>query len=245
MTAISVKNLSITLKDRKILDNINLDIESGQSYTILGGSGCGKSVLIKSMIGLLIPDQGTEVTIGDEKYSRQPIGKRPHLLEQFGMLFQGGALFDSMKIWENISFQPRNQHKLTRKDAYDLAHSKLKLVGLEEEVLLKYPKELSGGMQKRVALARAIANNPKIIFFDEPTAGLDPINAAKISHLIRKLSHEIKATTVTITHDMHCVQIISDKIGMLEHGNLIWEGKSLKGISNSRVKQFVSGDVVE
>lgn len=240
MANIKVENLSITLNGRKILDNINLDIKEGQSFAIMGGSGCGKSVLIKSIIGLLKPDAGSQVTINGQVYKQESINQRGDFLKNFGMLFQGGALFDSMTIWENISFEPANLRKLTRKDAKALALLKLKQVGLEESVMYKYPKELSGGMQKRAALARAIANDPKIIFFDEPTAGLDPVMAHKISQLIRKLSKEMKATTVTITHDINCVKIIADKVAMIKDGQIYWQGASLDKVRDKYVREFIA-----
>lgn len=239
MTQIDVKNLSITLGDRKILKDVNLSVESGQSYVILGPSGCGKSVLIKSIIGLLTPDEGSEVIIGKHIFHREKISKRKAFLDDFGMLFQACALFDSMTIWENISFQSRSCKKLTIKQAQDLAKEKLEFVGLGKDVLFKYPKELSGGMQKRAALARAIANNPKVIFFDEPTTGLDPINASKISRFIRKLVDDTGATAISITHDMNCTNTIADKIGMLRDGELIWQGNSLHDIKDLYVKSFV------
>lgn len=240
MPKIEVKNLSITLGGRKILKDVSFTVKGGQSYVILGPSGCGKSVLIKSIIGLLQPDKGSEVTIGKHTFRCEKISKRKTFLEDFGMLFQACALFDSMTIWENISFQSRSCHKLSVSDAQELAREKLKLVGLGADVLFKYPKELSGGMQKRAALARAVANEPKIIFFDEPTTGLDPINASNISHFIREFSKETGATIISVTHDMNCTNTIADKIGMLKDGELIWEGSSLYNIKNPYVKKFVN-----
>lgn len=240
MTEIKVNNLGITLGGRKVLSDINLTLDAGKSCVVLGGSGCGKSVLMKSIIGLLVPDKASEVTINNIKYTTQSITERKDLVEQFGMLFQGGALFDSLKIWENIAFRPKYHDKISTEVAKELAAAKLKQVGLDSDVMFKYPKELSGGMQKRAALARTIAHDPKIIFFDEPTTGLDPINAVKIAHLIRELSDKIQATTLTITHDMPAARIIADKAAMLRDGSLIWQGNDIDKAGDDYVRRFIN-----
>lgn len=240
---ISLRNLSKSFGSKKVLKQINLDIAERESLVIIGGSGSGKSVLIKSIMGLLEPDKGSLVKINDEDVTHIPIMKRGELLKDLGMLFQGGALFDSLKIWENVSFTLLQGKGISRKEARKIAAEKLSLVGLNETTLNLYPNELSGGMQKRAALARAIANNPSIIFIDEPTSGLDPITSQVIIELIASLSKELNATTITITHDMKCVKTIGDKVAMIYKGEIIWhgEGKNIESSGNEYVAQFISG----
>lgn len=238
---ISVRNLSKTFDTKVVLSRINLDIEEGKSLAILGGSGSGKSVLLKCIVGILNPDQNSKIMIENENVATAHIKDRTKWMTKFGMLFQGNALFDSLPIWHNICFQKLYYKTITAKFAKDLATHKLEMVGLSSNLLDLYPAQISGGMQKRVGLARAIANDPEVIFFDEPTAGLDPLNAKIISELIKKLSQELKATTVTITHDMMCMEMIADKIAMINAGNIIWQGTSEAIVSsgNSYVDSFV------
>lgn len=240
---IQVRNMRKTFGNKKVLDGIDFDVESGKSFVIVGGSGTGKSVLIKSIIGLIMPDKGSEVFIEGKDITFLPLSKREDLIRRYGVLFQGGALFDSLSVWQNIVFTQLHQKHMNKAEAKAKAIKKLQLVGLGSEVAELFPAELSGGMQKRVALARAIATDPDIIFFDEPTAGLDPIMSGVISELISKCSHELGATTITITHDMNCARRVADKIAMIYEGKFIWqgEGKDLDDSGNTYVDQFIHG----
>jgi phospholipid/cholesterol/gamma-HCH transport system ATP-binding protein len=238
-----IANLKKAFGKNKVLDGIDMEVAEGQSIAIIGASGSGKSVLLKTIIGLIIPDADSSVLINGKDYTYLPIGQRPNLLSKFGMLFQGGALFDSMKVWQNISFYMRKQHKISIADAKELAINKLAMVGMSPDVAELFPAELSGGMQKRVALARAIAANPRIIFFDEPTSGLDPIMSGMISELISKLSRQLGATTITISHDMECVRRVADQVNLLYKGKIVWSGagKELDHSNNPYVDQFIHG----
>ncbi|MGE0755161.1 MAG: ABC transporter ATP-binding protein, partial [Alphaproteobacteria bacterium] len=209
---------------------------------VIGGSGSGKSVLIKSILGIITPDSGS-IKIDGEEVTKLSFRDRQQIMRKFGMLFQGGALFDSLPVWENISFALLQNHELSKSQAKDLAVEKLQAVGLGADVANLSPAELSGGMQKRVALARAIAANPEIIFFDEPTTGLDPIMADVINQLIVKCSKDLGATTVAITHDMSSVRTIADRVTMIYKGKLIWEGdvKNIDTSGNAYIDQFVHG----
>lgn len=228
--------------NKKVLDGIDLTIEKGESLVVIGGSGTGKSVLIKCILGILTPDRGTIKIDGNDvgKLSRS---ERHKLMQKFGMLFQGGALFDSLPVWENITFALLQNKSITKEEAKKLAVEKLVSVGLSADVANLSPAELSGGMQKRVALARAIASNPEIIFFDEPTTGLDPIMADVINRLIVKCSKELGATTITITHDMNSVRHIASRVAMLYQGKLVWQGniKDIETSGNEYVDQFIHG----
>lgn len=204
-----------------VLRGVNLTIEQGESMVIIGGSGTGKSVALKSVLGLVQPDSGQILVNGADTTE----GDRDAFLAQFGMLFQGGALFDSLSVWQNVAFRLlRGKGKLSKSDARDVAIEKLRRVGLKPEVADQFPAELSGGMQKRVGLARAIAAEPDIIFFDEPTTGLDPIMSGVINELIREIVVEMGATAMTITHDMSSVRAIADKVAMLHEGVVQWTG---------------------
>jgi phospholipid/cholesterol/gamma-HCH transport system ATP-binding protein len=224
-----------------VLKGIDLEVKASESLVVIGGSGTGKSVLIKCIIGLIEPNPGSQVIIDGVDYTYSSLSQKGELLHHFGMLFQGGALFDSLKVWENIAFIAIKDKVLTKSQARDLAMEKLKMVELDERVLDLYPAELSGGMQKRVGLARAIANNPDIIFFDEPTSGLDPITSKVISNLINNLSRKLNALTITITHDMRCAQNIADRIAMIDQGKIAWLGtlEELNTTDNQLVKNFV------
>lgn len=242
MNKISVKNLHKNFGAKKVLRGVNLEVKKGESLVVLGGSGSGKSVLIKTIATLMdasfgvVEVDGVDVTGISEK-------KRDKLMEKFGFLFQGGALFDSLTIWQNVAFRLMNSMGVKKDEAYELALRKLASVGLEERVAGLYPSELSGGMQKRAALARAVAADPEIIFFDEPTTGLDPIMADVINDLIIANSKELGATTVTITHDMHSARKIADKVAMLYEGEIIWFGKveEMDDSGNEYLDQFING----
>ncbi len=228
-----------------VLNGINFAVEKGESVVVIGGSGTGKSVLIKCILGLLAPDKGS-IKIDGQEVTKLSRSEREKIMRKFGMLFQGGALFDSLPVWENITFALLQNKEITRAKARDLAVEKLKSVGLGADVANLSPAELSGGMQKRVALARAIAANPEIIFFDEPTTGLDPIMADVINQLIVKCSKELGATTLSITHDMASVRKIAQRVAMLYNGKLIWQGgvDAIDHSGNDYVDQFVHGRAV-
>lgn len=227
-----------------VLDDVQLDIGKGESVVIIGGSGTGKSVTIKCMLGILKPDRGT-ITIDGQDVTRMSPGEREDINRQVGMLFQAAALFDSLPIWENVAFGLLARNQCTRGDGRDIAAEKLKLVGLTPDLLDVVPSELSSGMQKRVGLARAIATNPEIIFFDEPTTGLDPIMADVINNLIVHVNQEVGATAITITHDMKSARKIGDRIAMLHDGKIIWAGPTgaIDYSDNEYVDQFIHGRV--
>lgn len=239
---ISITNLVKNFGSKTVLQGVNLEVQKGESLVILGGSGSGKSVLIKLIATLMQPTSGS-IKIDGGEVSNISAFERDKLMGKFGFLFQGGALFDSLTIWENVAFRLTHAAKLNKNDAKEIALQKLKSVGLEERVMNLYPSELSGGMQKRAALARAVAAKPEIIFFDEPTTGLDPIMADVINDLIISNSKELGATTVTITHDMASASKIADKIAMLYEGKIIWFGdvKDMYSSGNEYMDQFIHG----
>jgi phospholipid/cholesterol/gamma-HCH transport system ATP-binding protein len=241
-TKLVIKDLKKNFGSKQVLTGIDLQANKGESIVILGGSGSGKSVLIKIIASLLTPSSGS-VKIDDMEVADIGARDRDKLMEKFGFLFQGGALFDSIPIWENVAFRLINQKKLDKKKARAIAIEKLKAVGLSEKVADLYPAELSGGMQKRASLARAIAADPEIIFFDEPTTGLDPIMADVINDLIISNSKQLGATTITITHDMASARKIADKIAMLYEGKIIWFGdvKDMDSSNNPYLDQFIHG----
>lgn len=226
----------------EVLRGVDLSIPAGKSMVVIGGSGTGKSVMIKAILGLLSPDQGSILVDGQETAGLGPKG-RGKLMKKFGMLFQGAALFDSMTVWENIAFGLIQGRGMDREDAYKIAIEKMEAVGLREEVGQLFPAELSGGMQKRVGLARAIAAAPEVIFFDEPTTGLDPIMADVINDLIVKSVKELGATALSITHDMASVRKIADYVSMIYQGRIVWCGpvEDLDNSGNEYVDQFING----
>ena len=228
---------------KKVLNGVNLNVPAGTSLVIIGGSGTGKSVTIKCILGLLRPDRG-KVLIDGRDVTRIGGGAREAINARVGMLFQGAALFDSLKVWENVAFKPMRTQRVSRRHAKDLAISKLAKVGLGPEVGDLYPAELSGGMQKRVGLARAIATDPEIIFFDEPTTGLDPIMADVINDLIVDAVKDLGATTLSITHDMVSARKIADHIAMIYMGQIIWHGAAgeIDDSGNPFVDQFIHGN---
>lgn len=239
---IELTGVSKSFGPKKVLDGIDLSLTPGESLVVIGGSGSGKSVLIKSILGIIKPDTGS-IKIDGVETTKLSRADRQELMGKFGMLFQGGALFDSLPVWENITFALLQNHQIDRAKARDLAVQKLAQVGLSADVATLSPSELSGGMQKRVALARAIAANPEIIFFDEPTTGLDPIMSDVINQLIVKCSKELGATTLTITHDMASVRRIAQRVTMIYQGKLIWEGevREIERSGNDYVDQFIHG----
>ncbi len=224
----------------RVLQGADLTIAKGQSMVIIGGSGTGKSVLLKSILGLVTPDRGT-ITLDDVDVTKT---ERDPFLARFGMLFQGGALFDSMRVWENVAFRlMRGHNPLPKPEARAIALEKLRRVGLTPDKADLFPAELSGGMQKRVGLARAIAAEPEIIFFDEPTTGLDPIMAGVINALIREIVTEMGVTAMTITHDMSSVRAIADRVAMLHNGVIQWTGTvaEMDATPDAYVQQFIHG----
>jgi phospholipid/cholesterol/gamma-HCH transport system ATP-binding protein len=242
---IKIRSLYKSFKGNKVLDGINLDIKRHSSTVIIGGSGTGKSVLIKTIIGLVESDKGSIIIDGVEtvKISHK---ERFKIMKTIGFLFQGGALFDSLTVEDNITFFAEKLYELTPKHKKDLAVSKLSDVGLSKKILAMYPSELSGGMQKRVSLARAICANPSILFLDEPTTGLDPIMANIINELIIKIQEELKATTITITHDMNSAYIIAKEMAMIYEGKILWVGTKdeVRNSDNPYLKQFINGSTI-
>ncbi|WP_026872750.1 ABC transporter ATP-binding protein [Inquilinus limosus] len=227
---------------KQVLRGIDLEIASGESLVVIGGSGTGKSVLLKSILGLIRPDRG-RILIDGTDTTQLSGGDRVDLMKRFGMLFQGAALFDSLMVWENVAFGLIQGRGESRRRAKEIAVDKLAQVGLGPDVAVLYPAELSGGMQKRVGLARAIAAEPEIIFFDEPTTGLDPIMADVINDLIVKCRRDLGATTLSITHDMASARKIADRIAMIYEGRIIWAGPAaqVNDSGNAYVDQFVHG----
>jgi len=237
---ITFDNIHKSFGTNNVLCGVDLIVDRGQSMVIIGGSGTGKSVLIKTVLGLVTPDNG-KIFVNNQDMIN---AKRDNFLSKFGMLFQGGALFDSMPVWQNVAFRLQRGHlKLPKTEARQIAIEKLQRVGLAPDVADRLPAELSGGMQKRVSLARAIAADPEIIFFDEPTTGLDPIMARVINDLIRKIVVEMGATAITITHDMASVATIADKVAMLHDGVIKWCGTldDMAHSGNPHVDQFIHG----
>ena len=226
-----------------VLRGVDLTVDRGTSLVIIGGSGTGKSITIKSVLGLITPDAG-EITVDGQDVTQTD---RDAFLARFGMLFQGAALFDSLPVWQNVAFRLlRGSLKRPKNEARQIAIEKLRRVGLTPEVADRLPAELSGGMQKRVGLARAIASDPKIIFFDEPTTGLDPIMAGVINDLIREIVVEMGATAITITHDMTSVRAIADNVAMLHDGVIQWSGpvSDIDRSGDPFLDQFIHGRAI-
>jgi phospholipid/cholesterol/gamma-HCH transport system ATP-binding protein len=237
---IELSSVHKTFGSNRVLQGVDLTIAKGTSMVIIGGSGTGKSVLLKCILGLVTHDTGT-ITLDGQDVKTAP---RDAFLARFGMLFQGGALFDSLKVWENVAFRlMRGATKIPAAQARDIAIEKLRRVGLTPAVADQLPAELSGGMQKRVGLARAIAAEPEIIFFDEPTTGLDPIMAGVINDLIREIVVEMGVTAMTITHDMSSVRAIADNVAMLHAGQIRWTGAigAMDGADDPYLQQFIHG----
>ncbi|MBY5972267.1 ATP-binding cassette domain-containing protein [Ferrimonas balearica] len=237
---IQLENLQKSFGPHKVLAGVDLTVPQGRSMVIIGGSGSGKSVLLKCILGLETPDGGRILVDGQDATK----GDRDAFLARFGMLFQGAALFDSLPVWQNVAFRLlRGALKRPKAAAREIAIEKLRRVGLSPDVADKFPAELSGGMQKRVGLARAIAAEPQIIFFDEPTTGLDPIMAGVIDDLIREITAEMGATALTITHDMGSVRAIADEVAMLHGGKIRWTGPvaELDASGDPYVEQFITG----
>jgi phospholipid/cholesterol/gamma-HCH transport system ATP-binding protein len=239
---IEIRGLKKAFGGKHVLNGLDLDVGVGESVVVIGGSGSGKSVTLKCVLGLIHADEGSIKVDGEEVVGLRG-AERERVLRKFGMLFQGSALFDSLHVWENVAFGLVQGRGVDRDAAKDVALRKLGAVGLGPEVGELWPAELSGGMQKRVALARAIATEPEIIFFDEPTTGLDPIMADVINGLVRKCVSDLGATALSITHDMASARKIGDRIAMIYDGRIIWSGKvqDIDYSSNEYVDQFIHG----
>lgn len=239
---IRLRGVNKAFGPKVVLDGVDLDVGTGESVVIIGGSGTGKSVTLKCILGLLTPDAGS-IQIDGEEVTNLDTKGRDRVNSQFGMLFQGAALFDSLPVWENVAFTLIGTQGMPRRQAREIALQKLGMVGLNADVADLSPAELSGGMQKRVGLARAIAADPKVIFFDEPTTGLDPIMADVINNLIVHVTRELGVTALSITHDMTSAKKIGHRIAMLYEGKIIWAGPAgeIDQSTNPYVDQFVHG----
>lgn len=239
---ICVRGLKKSFGAKKVLTGLSFDVHTGQSLVIIGGSGTGKSVSLKCILGLLEPDEGSIKIDGVEQVNASD-SVHEATREKISMLFQGSALFDSLPVWENVAFRLLQDSNISRKEAKEIAIEKLKSLALGTRVADLYPSELSGGMLRRVALARAIATKPDIIFFDEPTAGLDPITGARINGLIVGCVKELGATAITITHDIASARQIADHVAMIHQGKIIWLGpvEQLDDSGNPYVDQFIHG----
>lgn len=239
---IELVNVHKRFGPKVVLDGVNLTVGKGKSLVVIGGSGSGKSVMLKCILGLLRPEEGS-IKVGGDEIAGKSGAERDRFLAKFGMLFQGGALFDSLTVWENVAFRLTQARGLSKEEARTIAVEKLAQVGLGAEVADLSPAELSGGMQKRVGLARAIAADPEIIFFDEPTTGLDPIMADVINELIVDCVKRLGATTISITHDMASARKIADHIAMIYKGQIIWRGAvdEIDQSGEPHVEQFIHG----
>jgi phospholipid/cholesterol/gamma-HCH transport system ATP-binding protein len=239
---IRIRGLHKAFGDKAVLADLDLDVGVGESVVVIGGSGSGKSVLLKCILGLLHPEAGS-IEVDGEEVIGLSARERDRVLRKFGMLFQNAALFDSLPVWENVAFGLIQGQGLDRAEAKEIALEKLAAVGLGPDVGLLQPAELSGGMRKRVGLARAIATEPEVIFFDEPTTGLDPIMGDVINDLIIKCVHELGATALSITHDMASARKIADRIAMLYDGKIIWAGPvaEVDASGSPYVDQFIHG----
>ena len=237
---IEVNNLRKSFNGNIVLKDINFKLFEGESLAIIGASGSGKSVLLKNIIGLLTPDNGS-IEINKTNIVNLPRVQKENLLQDLGITFQHGALFDSIKNWENIVFKVKNREKLSNKNAEILALSIIKNLGLEPKILNLYPSEISGGMQKRIAIARAICGNPKILLFDEPTSGLDPVTGSLIDKLIITAVKTVGGSAITITHDMSSVCRIADKVILIDNQTIGWSGtpKQMLKSKNSKIQEFI------
>ncbi|NQT00094.1 MAG: ABC transporter ATP-binding protein [Candidatus Omnitrophica bacterium] len=242
-TIIKIENLTKSFSGRRVLNGVNLEIVEGETFVIMGGSGCGKSTLLRHLIGSLKPDFG-KVLIRNKDITQITLAELDEIKKRFGMLFQSSALLDSLTVEENVSLPLREHTKLSPEIIKIMVKMKLSLVGLRgfEQHM---PSEISGGMKKRVGLARAIAMDPEIVFYDEPSAGLDPVVAAVIDKLILDLSKKLLITSVVVTHDMQSVFRIADKVAMLHKGKVLQVGTptEIKNSDNPIVQQFISGNV--
>ncbi|MCK4859567.1 MAG: ABC transporter ATP-binding protein [Candidatus Omnitrophica bacterium] len=240
---IEIKNLCKSFGEQVVLDNLNLNVRKGETMVVIGQSGCGKSVLLKSIARILDPDSGGIFIDGKNIFDLDK--KRLNSLRmKIGVLFQGGALFDSLTVGENVGFLFLEHSKKSRREIFEIVRKKLAMVGLKGIEDLK-PAQLSGGMKKRVGLARAIFGNPELIFYDEPTTGIDPIMAAVINNLIKKMQKELKVTSIVVTHDIRNAYEVGNRIAMLYQGKIIKIGTpdEIENSSNAVVRQFIQGKI--
>ena len=238
---IKIRNLYKKFDDKYVLNNINLDLYEKESLAIIGKSGSGKSVLLKCIIGLLEPDKGS-IKIYNQEIVNSPNKIKEKILLNFGVTFQNGALFDSLPIWENIVFRNMKLNKMNNKEAQKLASSIIKNLGLKQNIIHQFPSELSGGMQKRVSIARAICDNPNILLFDEPTSGLDPITGDLIDDLIKNNVAKLGVSTITITHDMSSVFKYANRVILINDNKIDWSGKPKEMLrsNNLTIKKFLN-----
>ncbi|MCD5402159.1 ABC transporter ATP-binding protein [candidate division NPL-UPA2 bacterium] len=238
---ISIRNLKKSFGDNRVLDGVDLEVNPGETMVVIGPSGCGKSVLLKHIMGILKPDEG-EIIIYDKDITLLKERELNEMRKKFGMLFQGAALFDSLSVEENVGFGLREHTNLSEREIKEIVQEKLRMVGLGDIAGLK-PAELSGGMRKRVGLARAIAMGPEIVFYDEPTTGVDPIMGDIINNLILELHNRLSITSVAVTHDMNSAYKIADRMAMLYEGRIIEIGsvEAIKNTQNPVVRQFIRG----
>jgi phospholipid/cholesterol/gamma-HCH transport system ATP-binding protein len=241
-TKFAIKDLHKHFGSKRVLNGVNLEVNTGESVAIIGGSGTGKSVLLKCLLGLIHADSGC-VKMDGQQILKETKAQNEARLRDIGVMFQGSALFDSLTVWENVAFRLIHAQHMDRKQAKAIAIEKLASVGLNEKVAELPPCQISGGMQRRVALARAIATQPHVLFFDEPTSGLDPIFSSVINDLILACVKELGATAITITHDMKIARHVADRIAMLYEGKIIWCGpaKEIDKCDNPYVHQFIHG----
>ena len=240
---IEILNLSKNFDNKNILKKINLKITKGESLVIIGKSGSGKSLLMKCVLGILKPSQG-EILIKNKNFFSLKRDEQDLILKSIGVTFQGNALFDSMRIWENISFKLSQNNFFKFSQLKEKVEFSLNQVGLSNSIMYQFPSQLSGGMQKRVAIARAIIDEPEILFFDEPTSGLDPVTGNKINSLIIDNVKRLGSTSITITHDLSSLNKIANKVAMINEGKIIWYGEKqdLKKSKNKTLNEFINID---
>lgn len=244
--ALEVRNVTKSFGEKKVLQGVNISVMKGETLVVLGGSGSGKSVLLKIILGLLKPDQGSVLFWGKD-IAKMNQKERSQMMQKIGMLFQQSALFDSLPVWENIAFSAIASGTIKRKDGYDFSLDFIKKIGLDEAVLKQFPASLSGGMQKRVGLARAVALQPEVLFFDEPTTGLDPLMCRLIDDLILYNVRFLKSASVMITHDLMSAKRVGDRAAMLYKGKILWEGAMahLEACREPYVREFLEARCVD
>lgn len=241
---IAIRGLTKSFGAKHVLRGLDLDIYEGESLAVIGGSGSGKSVLLKNIVGILTPDSGS-IKIDGEEVVGVTGAARDRINRKLGMLFQGAALFDSLPLWENVAFGLMSAHGVAKNEAREIALERLRQVGLDIDAADRFPADISAGAQKRVGLARAIATTPEILFFDEPTTGIDPLMGEVIDRLIVKCVRELGATALTITHDMESARRIADRVAMIYEGRIVWVGDvaTIQNSGNDIVDQFIHGRV--